>query len=703
MKKLLLVDASNLLFRSYYATAYTGNLMQNKDGLYTNGIFGFAHAMTKLLDNGYTHVLVALDCKGKTHRHAEFEDYKGTRKDTPEELKMQFPLMKEYMDALGVYYYEQDTFEADDVIGYAVTHFKDKFDEIDIYSNDHDLMQLLDRNVKQIVSRKGLKDIEVYTPEYLYDKLGFKVDQVTDYKGLVGDPSDNIPGIPGVGQKTATKLLEQYDHIENIYEHIDEINGKLKEKIAENKDTAFASKKLATIMTDFDNDINIEKAIYQGYDRDKLIEFYQRMNFYSFIKKLGTPDNTSEEDIVVIEDVNKIKSILKDEAFMHLEYFGSNYHTCEKLGFALTFGDARYYIPYETALASKEFRDWLEAENKHKNVFDLKSIKVMLLWDGIDLKGVSFDLLLSTYLNNAQINQDDFAAVAGFYQYHDVLFDEQVYGKGAKYALPEKKVYIDHAISKAIAIKKLKAEALKQNKENEQAHLLNDIEMPLAEALADMEFAGVSVDVKGLEEYGTDLKKKIEETQQIIYDLSGRDFNINSPKQLGEILFEVLELPVSKKGKSGYSTDISVLKKLKKFHPIIDHIVNFRTYSKLYSTYYEGLSQALKLKDDNRIHTMYQQALTKTGRLSSKEPNLQNIPIRNEEGRELRKVFIPSAGNVLLSFDYSQIELRVLAEIADVKGLKKAFESDRDIHEETAKMILPRKTSPCGKGRSPKR
>ncbi|MBN2881769.1 DNA polymerase I, partial [Candidatus Woesearchaeota archaeon] len=285
-KKLLLIDASNLLFRSYYATAYTGNLMQTKDGLYTNGIFGFAHAMTKLIDNGYTHILVALDTDGKTHRHEIYEQYKGTRKDTPEELKEQFAYMQEYLDALGVYYYQQKYYEADDIIGYVATHYKNQFDEITIYSNDHDLVQLLDKNVNQLISRKGLKEVEIYTPEYVEEKLGFKTSQVIDYKALVGDASDNIPGIPGIGDKTAVKLLNEYVTIENLYEKVNEVKGKLKDKLVENKEIAFFSKKLATITTDFDNQIEIAKSEYKGYKEEELVKFYQKMNFNSFIKNL---------------------------------------------------------------------------------------------------------------------------------------------------------------------------------------------------------------------------------------------------------------------------------------------------------------------------------------------------------------------------------------------------------------------------------
>jgi len=689
MKKLLLVDASNLLFRSYYATAYTGNLMQNKEGVYTNGIFGFAHAMTKLIDDGYTHILVALDPKGKTHRHLEFPEYKGTRKDTPPELIMQFPLMEEYLDALGVYFYQQEYYEADDIIGYAVTHFKDKFDEITVYSNDHDLMQLLDENVKQIVSRKGLKDIEVFTPEYLKEKMGITPDQIKDFKGLVGDTSDNIPGIPGVGEKTAVKLLAEFHDLETIYANTAKITGKLREKIVENRELAEFSKKLATIVTDFENSIAIEDTEYKGFNRDKLAAFYQRLNFYSFIKGLGTKTaEVNPDEYIIVKKPEEIKVILGDRCCLHLELFGNNYHTAKPLGFGLIFSEIPYYIPYEIAVKSDTFLHFLGSDKHKKYVYDLKAMTVNLKWQGIEVKGIEYDLLLAAYLKSSSVNQDEFREVVELYDNHSVKFEEEVYGKGAKYQIPEPSVYIPHVISKVKAIQSTKEEALKRVVEFNQTSLLNEVEIPLAKVLAEMEFAGISVDRDNLEEFGKDLLAKSNETEKLIYDLAGEEFNINSPKQLGEILFEKLSLPVYKKTKTGYSTDISVLSKLAPFNPIIDQIINYRTYTKLYSTYYEGLKQALTLKEDECIHTMYQQALTKTGRLSSKDPNLQNIPIRNEDGRIIRKIFVPHEGNVLLSFDYSQIELRVLGEMADVKNLKAAFAEGLDIHDATGRLIF---------------
>lgn len=688
MKKLLLIDASNLLFRSYYATAYTGNLMQTQDGLYTNGIYGFAHAMNKLLSNGYTHILVALDPKGKTHRHLEYPEYKGTRKSTPQELISQFPLMEEYLQALGVYYYQQDLYEADDIIGYASKHFKDQFDEVTIYSNDHDLMQLLDGNVKQMVSRKGLTDVEIFTPEYLKEKIGVTPEQITDYKGLVGDPSDNIPGVPGVGNKTALKLLDEYQTIENLLNHTENLKGKLKEKIEINKDKAIFSKKLATIDTDFDNQIDIQKSEYTGFNQEALIEFYQKVNFHSFIKHLNIKKQPKEENYVVIKKPEEIKVILGQDCCLHLETFGENYHVAKPLGFAIIFSEVPYFIPFDVAIQCDAFLEFLSSKKHKKHVFDLKALTVALRWNNISIQGIDFDLLLAAYLKNSSVNQDEFSDVAGLYGNHQVDYNTKIYGKGAKFQLPEESVYIKHAISKVMTIKSLKKEAMASLAEHTQKALLNNIEIPLAEALGDMEYEGIGIDEKSLEAFGVELKQSILETEKLIYSIAKEPFNINSPKQLGVVLFEKLELPIHKKTKTGYSTDISVLNKLRPFSPIIDYIIKYRTYTKLYSTYYEGLKQSLQLKGDGRIHTMYKQALTKTGRLSSKEPNLQNIPIRSEEGRNLRKVFVPRKGNYLLSFDYSQIELRVLAEMGNVTNLKKAFQHDLDIHEETAKLIF---------------
>ncbi|MGE4571483.1 MAG: DNA polymerase I [Candidatus Izemoplasmatales bacterium] len=686
-KKLLLVDASNLLFRSYYATAYTGNLMQTSDGKFTNGIYGFVRAMKTLLERDYTHVIVALDSLGKTHRHQIYEDYKGTRQDTPPELIEQFAYMEDYLKAAGVYFYRQESFEADDVIGYAVKHFKDDFDEIMIYSNDQDLMQLIDDHVFQLISKKGLSEIEIYDKKALDEKLGLSPQQIPDFKGLVGDSSDNIPGIKGVGKKTAEKLLKEYHSLENIIEHIDDLKGKLKERIEEGKDLAVFSKELATIKCDFDNQMNIKDSEYKGYKEEALANFYRQMSFRSFLNEINKDKKVEIYEYKSISG-QELEQVKLGDGYLHLELYEDNYHSSDKIGFSLISNNQTYYIDYDQALKSKNFTNWLKDEDKKKYVYDLKKIKVALLWDGFDLRGVDFDLLLGAYLINPNIYQDDFSQVVRSLDHDDVLSDDLIYGRGAKKTMPEKERLIKHMITKVKAIKTLHQQVKEKIQENQQVVLFNEIEIPLANTLAMMEFEGINIDQEQLISLGKDLDKQLHRLESEIYALAGEDFNINSPKQLSEILFEKLDLPAKKKTKSGYSTDISVLNKLKNIHPIINLIIDYRTYSKLKSTYIEGLLAALQLKDDQKIHTIYQQALTKTGRLSSKEPNLQNLPIKTEIGRELRKVFVGEKDHVLLSLDYSQIELRVVAELANVKNLKLAFKEDKDIHLETAKKIF---------------
>ncbi|MDA3931486.1 MAG: DNA polymerase I [Tenericutes bacterium] len=686
-KKLLLIDASNLLFRSYYATAYSGNLMKTKDGKFTNGIYGFVRAMNTLIKRDYTHIIVALDSIGKTHRHEVYEEYKGTRQDTPAELKEQFPYMEEFLDAAGIYYYREESYEADDVIGYAVKHFKTDFDEVMIYSNDQDLMQLIDDNVFQLISKKGLSEIDIMNKAGLYEKMGLTPSQIPDYKGLVGDSSDNIPGIKGVGKKTAEKLLKEYETIEKVIDNIPNLKGKLKERIEENQEIALFSKKLATIECDFDNQIDINKAKYIGMDEEKLRNFYQEMNFRSYLNQINKDKSVESYDYKELK-TDDLEKLDYSDAYLFLETYGDNYHIAQKLGFGLIMNKKTYYIDYIEAIKSKAFVHWLKDEKSKKYVYDYKKIKVILLWDDLELRGVDFDLLLAAYLIDANINQDDFSAVVRLLEHDDVLSDDLIYGRGAKKSIPAKSKYVKHIITKVKAIKLLHEQALNKIEENEQNQLFKDIELPLSDTLAYMEYHGIRVDEEQLNAFGENLDNHLETLESDIYKEAGEEFNINSPKQLSEILFDKLDLPAKKKTKSGYSTNISVLNKLKNIHPIINIIIKYRTYSKLKSTYYEGLLSALKLKSDHKIHTIYQQALTKTGRLSSKEPNLQNLPIRTDVGRELRKVFIGENNHQLLSLDYSQIELRVVAELANVKNLKEAFKNDKDIHKETAKKIF---------------
>ncbi|MDD3113864.1 MAG: DNA polymerase I [Candidatus Izemoplasmatales bacterium] len=691
MKRLVLVDGYNLMFRSYYATAASGSLMQNSSGVTTNAIYGMVNAFKAIFKMDFSHLLVALDAKGKTLRHELYPEYKGTRKETPPELLSQIPLMKEYFEAANIPFFEQKRYEADDIIGYITKHYQDQFDEIVIISNDHDLMQLLSRNVSQIVSKRGFNETIKYTPDIMVEELGISPEQIPDYKGLVGDPSDNIPGVPGIGDKTAIKILKEYQTLENALAHADDFSGKLKERLIIYHDQAIFSKQLATIVTDFAYAGSLDSTQYSGYDPDKLSKFYQKMEFHSFLKHLDLPIAQTEKTELHfkrIEKADEITSILTSPMAIHLELFGTNYHTAQKLGFALVGDNGNYFIPYELSQQSSAFQSWLKNDIKEKFVYDLKQTTVSLAWDGIDFKGVVFDLLLAAYLVNPNLTQEDFRVVVSSFDYQDVQYDEEVYGKGAKYGLPDSCIYERHAIKKAMAIWELKDVVREKNKDFGQLDLLEKIEIPLAKVLSRMEVSGIRVDEAKLEEYGVTLAHSIQELTEAIYSLAGEEFNIQSPKQLGTILFEKLELPYQKKTKSGYSTDITVLNQLLAFHPIIGHIIDYRSLTKLYGTYVEGLKNALTLKNDGKIHTIYKQALTQTGRLSSIEPNLQNIPVRTEEGRELRKVFISNPGEWLFSCDYSQIELRVLAELADVKELKSGFFNDVDVHTHTAKLIF---------------
>ncbi|MDD5293793.1 MAG: DNA polymerase, partial [Candidatus Izemoplasmatales bacterium] len=638
MKRLLLIDGNNLLFRSYYATAASGNLMQNSQGVYTNGIYGFVMAIESILKMEFTHLMVALDAPGKTLRHERYPEYKGTRKETPEPLVMQFPLMKEYLAAANIMHQEKQPYEADDLIGYACKHFKDYFSEILIISNDHDLMQLIDENVHQLVSKKGLSEAKRYTMDVMKEELGIRPDQMPDYKGLCGDPSDNIPGVPGIGDKTAVKLLQEYDTLENVLSHAEEMKGKLRERLLEFKDQARFSKELATIAVDFPYELKPDDLVYHEPEVDQMVAFYQKMEFQSFIRRLQNKKKPVQPvmiHVATIEDDEAIKRILTSPMAIHLELYGTNYHTAQKLGIALVGAKGSGFVPYRIFQKSRILQAWFEDADAHKYVFDAKQLQVALMWDRFVVKGIVFDLKLSAYLVNPNLTREDFRGVSGNFSADVPDDDEAIYGKGAKYQLPDDEIYISHALKKAQTIYQLKTDLSEKNQAFGQDRLLQEIELPLSEVLAQMEYLGIMVSEPILDEFGSDLMRRIETLTSEIHELSGQDFNINSPKQLGTVLFESLGLPYQKRGKTGYSTDISVLNQLRGFHPVIDKIIVYRTLTKLYGTYYEGLKTALKLKDDGRIHTIYKQTLTQTGRLSSVDPNLQNIPIRTEEGREL--------------------------------------------------------------------
>lgn len=685
----MLIDGNSIAYRAFFALP----LLNNDKGIHTNAIYGFTTMLMKVLEEKKpTHILVAFDAGKTTFRHSTFKEYKGGRQKTPPELSEQFPFLRDLLDAYGIKRYELENYEADDIIGTLATKAEKEGFDVLIISGDKDLTQLSTEKTTVAITRKGITDIEEYTPEHIQEKYGLTAEQIIDMKGLMGDQSDNIPGVPGVGEKTAIKLLKQFHTLENLLEHIDEVSGKkLKEKLAENKDQAVMSKELATIMKEAPVEISVDDLSYEGYDPTQLSTIFKELGFNSLLDKLDGVeemkiDEVKELPFQIIETITE--EILTDNTALYVEVLDDNYHTGDIIGLGLANETGNYYIPTEVALNSATFKQWANDSSIKKRVYDGKRSVVALKWQGIDLKGIDFDLLLVSYLLNPSEATEDFAGVAKRHQYTDIHSDEAIFGKGAKRKIPDVQQLAEHLARKAVGINALYDRCLKELAENEQTDLFYNLELPLSMILAKMEYTGVKVDVNRLSEMKEELALRLNEIELRIHELAGEKFNINSPKQLGVILFDKLGLPAVKKTKTGYSTSADVLEKLEQAHEIIPEILNYRQLGKLQSTYIEGLLKVVH-RDTNKVHTRFNQALTSTGRLSSTDPNLQNIPIRLEEGRRIRQAFIPSEEDwVIFAADYSQIELRVLAEIAQDENLKEAFLQDMDIHTKTASDVF---------------
>ncbi len=669
MEKIILVDGNNLLFRSYYATAYNGNLMKNSKGFPTNALYGFTNMMNKIIEEEKpTYIMVAFD-KGKTFRHDKYDFYKQGRIETPNELKQQFPKAKELLDAMGIKHFEIDNYEADDIIGTFAEYCNEEPDFIGtIISSDKDLLQLISHDVDIKLLKQ--KDYIRYNEQTFMEEYKIKPINIIDLKALMGDSSDNIPGVKGIGEKTALKLLQEYKTLDGIYANIDKITGKTKEKLLTDKENAYMSYDVATIYKKVPLDFKIEDLKYLG-KTDKLNDIYEELEFFSFLK--DEPKKEEQLNVTIIEDINKIK--IDKECALYLEILGTNYHTSPIIGLGLYNKDIAYYIPFEK-LTNLNF-----LKNINITTYDLKKAYVALKWHNLNLDNVNDDLMIAASLLEYN-TKEDIAYLANQFNYN-IPFYETSFGKS------NKTIPLDIAnivVSKAKFIYEKKADILNKIKTEDILELYHDIEMPLAYVLGDMEYNGVYVDKNILKDMGEDIKIKLELLSKDIYNQAGCEFNISSPNQLGEVLFEKLKLPHGKKGKTGYSTAIDVLNRLKGKHPIIDLIIEYRMLTKLYTTYIEGLINTIM--DDGKVHTIYTQTLTRTGRLSSIEPNLQNIPIRTEYGRLIRKAFIPSKDSIIISGDYSQIELRILAHIANVPTLIEAFRKGLDIHSKTASDIF---------------
>lgn len=673
MKKIVLVDGNNLLFRSYYATAYTGNIMRNKEGFPTNGVYGFVNMINKIIsEEKPEYMMVAFDI-GKTFRHEKYERYKDGRRETPDDLKVQFPVAKKILTAMGIKYLECAGYEADDIIG-TISMWCEKDPEYEalIVSSDKDLLQLI--SDETVVKLLKTKDYIWMDKKTFNDTYGFDPIHMIDLKALMGDSSDNIPGVKGIGEKGAIKLVSEYKTIDNIYENIDKIKGATQIKLIDGKEDAYYSKDLVTIYREVPLDITFDDLLYKDENADELIDIYNDLGFYSLLRKINTSDikkeKSREDEFKIISDINDVK--ISEDTSIYLDTTIGNYHDAEILGIALYNSTLSCYIPYDI------FKNNTNILNTNYNLstYDYKKLIVVFNKYGIKVPNINFDAMISAYLLNYE-TKDDICYLANKLNIYIPSYDKKEVVTTEEAAR--------RAILKARFIYNTKDKLYEDMKNEDNIYLFESIEMPLAKVLAKMETTGIRVDKKVLEEMGTEIKIKLEILTRDIYNYAGEEFNINSPKQLGEILFDKLKLPGTKKNKNGYATDIDVLKKLTEY-PIINKILEYRALAKLYSTYIDGIISTIR--EDGKIHTIYTQTLTRTGRLSSIEPNLQNIPMRSEYGRLIRKAFIPENNSVILSSDYSQIELRVFAHLSGVNDLINAFKEGVDIHTKTAMDIF---------------
>ncbi|MBM0827217.1 DNA polymerase I [Staphylococcus epidermidis] len=690
MNKLVLIDGNSLSFRAFYALP----LLSNHAGIHTNAVYGFAMLLEKIIkEEKPNHFLVAFDAGKTTFRHSKYSEYKGGRQKTPPELSEQFPYIRQLLDAYHIKRYELDNYEADDIIG-TLSRQADEADfETIIITGDRDLTQLATDNVTIYYTKKGVTDVDHYTPEFIAEKYqGLVPKQIIDMKGLMGDTSDNIPGVAGVGEKTAIKLLNQFESVEGVYEHIEEVTAKkLKEKLINSKDDALMSKDLATINVHSPIEVSLEdtKLTLQDDTAEK-IELFKKLEFKQLLADIDTSSNNEEvidKTFEIEQDFQNVDFNDLNEAVIHFELDGTNYLKDAILKFGFYTNHQHVVINADDVKNYKNLVRWLEDKNTTKIVYDAKKTYVSAHRLGINIENIEFDVMLASYIIDPSRSIDDVKSVVSLYGQNYVKNNITVFGKGKKHHIPEESILNEHIASVTEAISAVTPIMKSQLEDYNQIELLKDLELPLARILSEMEEIGIYTDINDLKEMEFEIQKKLDVLISNIHESAGEAFNINSPKQLGVVLFETLQLPVIKKTKTGYSTAVDVLEKLQGEHPIIDDILEYRQLSKLQSTYVEGLQKVIS--KDHRIHTRFNQTLAQTGRLSSVDPNLQNIPIRLEEGRKIRKAFKPtSKDSVILSADYSQIELRVLAHITQDESLKHAFINGHDIHTATAMKVF---------------
>jgi DNA polymerase-1 len=697
MNKLILIDGNSIIYRAFFAMPP----LNNSSGLHTNAVYGFTNMFLRLIqEEKPTHILVAFDAGKQTFRHETYQEYKGGRDKTPSELSEQFPLLKQLLESFGVSWFELAGYEADDIIGTLSKQGEEEGFEVLVVTGDKDLLQVVSDHVSVALTRKGISEVDKYSPDQLNEKYGLKPLQIIDLKGLMGDASDNIPGIPGVGEKTALKLLHQFGSVEGVLANIDELKGKMKEKIEMHADDAVMSKQLATIYREVPVEQQWDNLVYEGVNKSTAIPMLQKLEFKSILERMAplfkhdgganeveNVDMAVEVVIVNEETIDQLLTSLPQIKMMYVESHGDNPHRADLIGLVLATSDVSYYISRAILKnkVSKPLHEWLGDDQIPKYGFDLHRANLVLHWEGIPFAGEAHDVQLAAYLlDPTESNYQSPSALAVKYNLPFVASDDDVYGKGAKFKVPDETVLSQHLARKAVTLLNIIPLQREELEQNEMTALFKEMEMPLSIILANMEKQGIAVNREELKLLGQEFEAQIKHLIFKIYEIAGMEFNLNSPKQLGEVLFDKLGLPVIKKTKTGYSTDAEVLEKLAPYHEIMQYILDYRQLAKLQSTYVEGLMKEIS-PITGKVHTYYRQTIAATGRLSSQFPNLQNIPIRMEEGRKIRKVFVPSEKNwKIVAADYSQIELRVLAHISGDAGLQEAFLHDMDIHTKTA-------------------
>ena len=712
MEKLIVIDGNSILNRAFYGIM--GNkMLQTADGTYTNAVYGFLNIMFRIIeDENPEYLVVAFDVKSPTKRHEMYSEYKGTRKGMPDELAVQMPIIKKVLEAMNIKIIEKPGYEADDVLGTLSKWGYEKGMKVILLTGDRDSFQLARDNVIIRIPRtkQGKTEMEDFDENKIIETYGVSPVQLIEVKGLMGDSSDNIPGVPGIGEKTALNLIQKYESIDKLYEAIENgdenIKGRQKEKLVENKSLAYLSRTLGTIDKDAPIEKSEEEFKVEPWNEKAVLELFKELRFKRFIDRFNL-ENSIQDEEKNIEDLFEYKEILEgqeDELIRKLEKQSELYYYFELVDDDTAFlikkkiKNINFYLKDETIVYHISFN-----ENKLKNIFEnenilkcgyqIKDDYILLKQIGITPKNMMYDSRIAMYLLNSGSNLYSLEEIAKQYMNFDL---EEYCNKGkieenkqtSFFDEEEKEDEINYKYaSYSYVIGESKSILEAELEKRDSLKLFYEIEMPTAEVLAEMKYTGVLVDRIDIENMSQDLKKQIEILSQEIYELAGQEFNINSPKQLGEILFEKLGLPYKKKTKSGYATDVDTLEKLIDEHPIVEKVLAYRQISKLNSTFVEGMIHFINPKT-NRIHTTFHQTVAATGRLSSTDPNLQNIPTRTELGKQIRKLFKAEDGKVFIDADYSQIELRVLAHMANDPIMIEAFKEHNDIHKICASQVF---------------